>query len=311
MATSGSTSFNLTTNEIAREAFEVLQMATEGEDYTGSEYVSARRSLNLMLATWQAQGIHLWTYTEVTLFLVAGQQAYILESSNATNEHTRTVLTSAAVDTDVTVTLDDVTDLADGWFIGIMKNDNNLFWTTVNGAPVGNDVTLTDALDGDAAADQEVFFYETGVAPVERVLNIRRTDGFINETPLNHISHQEFFDLPTKTATGGLSEAYYDRQRDNGVLYLWAVPADSQQLVKLTSERRLEDFVDTDDDPDFPKYWLEAAIFNLAVRLAIKFRVPDEIYQRVEKLAEDTLSQALSFDVEITDFSVSLNRETR
>lgn len=309
MATSGSTSFNLTCNGIIREAFDLLEMATEGEDYTAEEYVRARRSLNLMLATWQAQGIHLWTYTEATLFLEADVQSYILENVKATNRELRTALTSAAVDTDTTVTLDSVSELADMWVIGIMKDDNNLFWTTVNGAPTGNVVTLTDALDGDAAAGNTVFYYETGVAPIERVLEMRRSDGFVNDTPIDQVSHQEFFDLPFKTATGGLSQAYYDRQRGNGVLYIWPVPDNSLQLVRLTTERRLEDFVDTDDDPDIPKYWLEAMVTNLARRLGVKFRVPKDVLVEVKEMAVDALDLALSFDVEVTDISVSLNRE--
>ena len=217
MATSGSTSFNLTTNEIIREAFDSLEMATEGEDFSGEEYTRARRSLNMMLATWQGQGIHLWTYTEATLFLEAGVSSYILENVRATNRHLKTALTTAAVSTATTVTLDSVSELADGWSIGIMKDDSNLFWATVVGAPAGNVVTFTPALDGDAAAENVVFYYEAGVAAVERVLNIRRVDGFVNDTPVRQASHQEFFDLPFKTSEGNVSEAYYDRQRGNGV----------------------------------------------------------------------------------------------
>lgn len=311
MATSGSTTFNLTANEIIRESFDVLEMGIEGEDETSESFQRAIRSLNMMLATWQGQEIHLWTYTEVTLFLEAGVSSYILENVQATNREIRTALTTAAVDTDTTVTLDSVSELADTWSIGILKDDNNFFWTTVNGAPVGNVVTLTDALDGDAAADNVVYYYETGVAPVERVLNIRRVNGFTNDTPVQQVSHQEFFDLPSKESEGSVSEAYYDRQRDNGVLHIWATPANSLELMRLTTERRLEDFVATDDDPDIPKYWLEALIYNLALRLATKFRVPEAIYNRVEKMAENTLSIALSFDVEITDLSVAMDRQVR
>ncbi|MGB2264778.1 MAG: hypothetical protein ACPH3C_06300, partial [Glaciecola sp.] len=69
--TSGSTSFRLLTYDIVKEAFTYCGIAldTEGEALTAGYLSEGKRSLNTMIATWQAQGIHLWTYQEGYLFL--------------------------------------------------------------------------------------------------------------------------------------------------------------------------------------------------------------------------------------------------
>jgi hypothetical protein len=74
MSTSGVTSYNPTIAEIIDEAYERAGIQT----MTGHEYITARRSLNLLTLEWANRGINLWTLDEETLPLTAGVSSYTL-----------------------------------------------------------------------------------------------------------------------------------------------------------------------------------------------------------------------------------------
>lgn len=310
--TSGDTSFRLLAIDLLNEAYSILQMGTEGEDLTPEMFAQGFRTMNMMVATWQAQGIHLWSYDDATLFLEAGKESYVLENSNCTNRFLETTSTTATTISGTTIDLTSVDELFDDWFIGFLTPTGSIFWTTVATSGItGNTVTVNDAFTEVLPIGTTVFYYETKVRPVERVLGLRRASLVGNDVPINLISRQEYFDLPSKKSVGLAAEGYYSRELPRGILYLWQVPENSCSLIKVEYERKLEDFVNNDDCPDFPKYWMEALAYNLAKRLAIKYRIPPIIKQDVDLMAMETLNQALNFDQEVTDISISLNREVR
>jgi len=65
MATSGTTNFNLSIDELVEEAFERCGM----EMTTQHHLKTARRSLNLMFLDWANRGLNLWTIEEVVVSL--------------------------------------------------------------------------------------------------------------------------------------------------------------------------------------------------------------------------------------------------
>jgi hypothetical protein len=75
MATSGTATFNLDINEIIEEAYE---RAGLGRAFSGSDYRTARRSLNLLAQDFANRGINLWTIEEATLSLTSGTGTYTL-----------------------------------------------------------------------------------------------------------------------------------------------------------------------------------------------------------------------------------------
>ena len=76
MATSGTTSFAPTLDDIVEEAFE----RAGREPRSGYDFRTARRSLNLLLADWANRGVNLWTVDSDEEVLVAGQAEYVLPS---------------------------------------------------------------------------------------------------------------------------------------------------------------------------------------------------------------------------------------
>ena len=70
MATSGTTDFNLSIDDLVEEAFERCGMRMTA----GYQLSSARRSLNLLFLDWASRGLNLWTIEEATEALVAGSR---------------------------------------------------------------------------------------------------------------------------------------------------------------------------------------------------------------------------------------------
>lgn len=111
-----------------------------------------------------------------------------------------------------------------------------------------------------------------------RVLSARRRMQGI-DTPLGMFSNQEYFDQPNKTSSPSVPvNFYYDPQRSAGTLYLWPAPsaqAASQYDLHLTVLRRMADMDANTNDLDMPQEWLEAVVYNLALRLMPQYPVND------------------------------------
>ena len=74
MATSNTTAFNLTLEEIVEEAYDRIGMRVS----TGYDYRTARRSMDLLFIEWQNRGINFWTLEERSTSLSAGTATYTL-----------------------------------------------------------------------------------------------------------------------------------------------------------------------------------------------------------------------------------------
>ena len=75
MATSGTTSFDLTIEEIIAESYERCGLYVR----SGYDLKTSRRSLNLLFAEWANRGLNLWTIEQRTKTLTAGTSSYDLD----------------------------------------------------------------------------------------------------------------------------------------------------------------------------------------------------------------------------------------
>ena len=76
MATSGTTAFNLSIDEIIDEAYNRVGIRPN----SGNDMRRARRNLNILFADWGNRGVHLWKVELDETQLVAGQAAYTVNS---------------------------------------------------------------------------------------------------------------------------------------------------------------------------------------------------------------------------------------
>ena len=77
MATSGTTTFDLSIDDLIEEAFERCGMRPT----SGYQLTSARRSLNLLFLDWANRGLNLWTIEQASIPLTAGVYEIALDES--------------------------------------------------------------------------------------------------------------------------------------------------------------------------------------------------------------------------------------
>ena len=102
MATSGTTAFDLSIDDIIEEAYERCGLQTN----SGYDLKKARNSLNILFSEWGNRGVHLWKVEKQTQVLTAGTATYTTPTS--TNDVLEAYISTAASPgtnvTDVTIT---------------------------------------------------------------------------------------------------------------------------------------------------------------------------------------------------------------
>jgi hypothetical protein len=316
MATSGTYTLSLTLNEVVSEALELIQAVGDGETLSGDHIDRGRRSLNNMLKEWQTQGIHLWTYTEGSLFLAVGQEEYDfrLPTTRAVNTffETTTAANTAALAT--TLTVASAANLTVGDSIGIIQSDTNLFWTTIETIS-GTTVTIPSpgiTLATTSGAAVRNYRSTETLIPISRMLDVRRKEGTDYEIPIVFESRKDYFNLPNKGQTGTVIQAYYSRQdvagETSGILYLWNSPSSSLPIVNFTYERKLQVMVNAADTLDVPDYAHDAIIYNLARKLIPKFGCGRDLASFIVGEAESYKNNMLAFDSALYPISIEMKR---
>jgi hypothetical protein len=163
----------------------------------------------------------------------------------------------------VTVASDD--GMTDGDRIGVELDDGTRQWTTINGTPAANVVTLTATLTDDVAVGATIYTYTSRPQRPLRVIHARRRSTYTgSDVPIDIEAHKEYFDQPSKSSSGSMNFVYYKPELTSGRLYVWQRPNSVEELLGLTVERSLADMDNTDDDPDFPIEWQLPLVMNLA-----------------------------------------------
>lgn len=135
-----------------------------------------------------------------------------------------------------------------------------------------------------------------------RVMSVRRkiTSGGY-ETPLTEWSRQQYFDQPNKATDSVPTAFYYDPQRATGTLYIWpraSAATASAQTLQVTYARRIEDFDNSNDDPDLPQEWLLALSYGLAEQLALKYGIRADLRQEITARAAEYKARIEAWDTE-------------
>lgn len=322
MASSGVVTFRLNRDQIINQALlQVGGIDPESGTPTATQVSNAAFALNLMVKTLETKGLQLWERKYGVVFTQKNQGVYVLGSPGPAGDHAtltsnllgvggfiKTTLSVAAVTASATVTLSTITSsttpgiaavsIASTYNIGIQLDNGSIQWTTVNGAPAGNVITLTNILTGAAAAGNLVYSYQTKLIRPLRILDSFYRQQAGNDVPVRIISRDEYNRFGLKTSPGTSIQLYYDPQVNSGFLSLYPVPADSLGLLFIEFQKPIEDFVASTDDFDLPQEWGEALVWNLALRLIPSYRTPELTAARIERLAGQFLKQVTDWDQE-------------
>lgn len=141
----------------------------------------------------------------------------------------------------------------------------------------------------------------TLAADCKRVLSVRRRTSSI-DTPLNKLSREEYFDTPSKAATGMPVNWYADDQRTATTLYIWPTASTTtaaSTTLYYTYVRIIEDVDALTNEADVPQEWFETVVYNLAVRLGPKFGASGNAnWQEVKEQAAILYANLTAFDQE-------------
>lgn len=298
MATSGSIDFSMTRNDIISSAFRKLGLYAEGEEPTNQQITDAALDLNMMVKHWKTDGINLWCYENITLFPVIGQESYTLGTAKATTSYNQTTVATAASSGASSIELTATTGAADTYNIGIELDGGSLQWTTISGALSGSTATLADTLTDDVAAGNRIYIYQTTANRPMRVLGARWEQSDGTETPLTESSRHDYENLANKDSQGNPTQFYYNPKRDDGVIYIWQTFDSVREVVHLTTQRSIEDFDLSTDNPDFPQEWYLPLVYNLAAIVADDYYIPEQKLNRIIAMADGLYDKVSGYDQE-------------
>jgi len=305
MSTSGSVDFNLTRNQIITNALSLLRVVGAEDTVTSYDMSTGNQFLNMMIKMWQADGVGIWTRTEATLFITNGQATYTLggSSSDRVADVSKSVLTTtsaAAASSATTVTCTTVTGMSASDAFGIVLDSGAIQWTTIVSINTGTKVvTITDALTGAAASGNNVYTYSTKIFRPHDITQIRYRFGEGGpDRILYPMSREDYFNLTNKAVTGPATRYYYDSQLNDAVLYLYPIPTEVKDTLRITYNRGVEDFDNPGDNPDFPQEFLLALSYNLALCMAPLYGKEFMIQQGLGQLAGQYYMMAKQFDID-------------
>lgn len=275
-------------------------------------------SLNAMVKEWEAIGIHVWKESEAILFLQPNQIQYQIGPSSpdfctpivTAASFIQTTSQFSANQGATSITVASQSGISSGNNIGIMMNSNNaLFWTTVNGSPTNNVVTLTAPLPGPANSGNLICAYAAPMLRPLRILNGRRFQfSSLLETPLGSMmSRIDYRELPNKNATGIINQAFYDPQLSTGYMWVWPAPPDSTYAMKFTWMQQIQDFDTAANTSDFPQEWINCLTWNLAEQLLPEYDSAEKRALMITTMAARTLDRLTGWDKEPESIFAGVN----
>lgn len=302
MATSGSTDFLATRDDIITEALEQMGVLAEGQTPSADQLTSMSRTLNMLVKAWQGEGLNLFAVQKMYVYLEKEKSEYSLAASSIDHcalEYNRTTTTAAAIATDTTIEVTSITGISASDSIGVELSDGTMQWNVVNGAPTGTTITLTTALSGAVSSGATVYTYTTKANRPMKIMNVMLTDAVSEQdTPIWTMSRQEYVELPSKTTDGAVNQVYYDPQVAAGSLFVWPQSDTVNKYLTLWVQRSLEDFDAATDDADFPQEWYLPLALGLAAVSCTKYGVPRFERTYIGQLAQHYKTIAESFDAE-------------
>lgn len=299
MSVSGTNTFLQTRNDIINRAYRIIGIKTRGRSLTAEEINEASEALNLYVKGLKSEGVYLWKYAEGTLFLKVGQESYILDgtTTNATESFAQTTTNASATSGATAIVVTSATGFTTGYYVGVMQNDGDIFWTTVSSV-AGTTINLTDALTNNVSNKATVYVYQTKITRPEAITSARRRDSSNYDTPLNELARNDYFNLAQKTVIGQPTQFYYDKQLSSGIFYLYQAPNDATNTIKFTFQKMFFDFNTGNDNPDFPIEWAETLAFGLASRLSYDFSIDKTKSEQIKRTYDEMLRNLKGYDRE-------------
>lgn len=297
MALSGTYTFNLNKNQIITRALQLINVLDLNATLSEEDRAYASDYLNMYIKFKEGTGMTMWKRRQAYLFPAQNTHIYSLGSTgdHATNSYVSSTVSNLS---STTLTVASATGFVDEMNIGIELDDGSRFWTTIDGTPVGNVITLASAPGSSSSSTSNtVVAYSSKINRPLRVLRGTSLDLKNNqtETTMMPLSYDEYFNQPVKNTQSRPNNFYYDRVLNssspyNGTIYIFPEPNDVSQIITFTYHDSLQDILDATDHADFPQEWLLPLVFQVAVILAYGYGKFAEL-QQLKPQADEFMAQ--------------------
>lgn len=126
-------------------------------------------------------------------------------------------------------------------------------------------------------------------------------------------SRYDYNRLPTNS-TGNPVHWTFNPNLENGTLSIWPAPdagAVASKTIVVVYQKEFDGFVSSTDTPDFPSYWTDAIIYELAVNISPEYGVPLQDRQQLKMEAKAYLDQAQGYGDEETSLFIQPERRMK
>jgi hypothetical protein len=308
MTTSNVQSWNPTRDQFLKRVLRLVHAYPATGNPRPEQLIDAKFAFNAMLKSLQVDNL-LWLRQEGTLFLNEGQVVYNLAPrtysgfSHCATDYIQTTLNGALAIGASSATLDSVTGITTGDYIGI-ENDNGIIeWFT--GTVSGFAVALSGTI-GVACSDGNLVYSHTLASQIKRpnmIEDARRkyydsTADEGTEIPIDLISNNDYSSIPSKTIQGKVLQAYYDPQLVCGKLYVWPTADYCGDKLIIAIYRPVDDLLADTETIDAPTEWIEPMTYMLADRIAPEYQLALQERAFLKQEAQMAYNRILSFNRE-------------
>lgn len=309
MATSGTTSFSSTRNQLLTDALYDAGIVAIGQAIDDDIMAFAARKLNMMLKAWQADGLHLWKLRETTLFLEEDDNTYTLGPSgqHATESYTETAIKTTAVAGATSIDVDSTTGMTASDYICIILDSGDAHWTTISSITDSDTVVIASGIPtGDSAAvDNVVYFYTTKAPRPLAITDAVLRDIDDNDIPVTLISRSEYYNFGDKTTTGTTpTQFWFNPSLTNANLKVYPTPSNGKYRLVYTGEYQIEDVTSANNDFDCPQEWLLAIQTNVAVLLTPSYGSNSTEFKKLKLIADEEKERVMGWDKEKTSMFI-------
>lgn len=296
---SSSTNFYLTRNGVINSSLRLLNVYGQDQSPSSDDYNLCANFLNMLIKYWQCDGINIISRHTAYLFLTPSENTYTLSNTgdHCTEEYFQTTISSDEASSQTVLSVTSTDDMTIGDYIGIVLDDNTLFWSTI-ASKTSSTVTIAAAITSAASADNLVFNYTTKIdRPLEVYYAYRRDLSNNNDSQLRLISSFDYDNLYDKTMSGIPSQFSYDPKIDSGQLKIWQTPSDVSWLIGFSYKKMIDDYDSASSTSEFPNEWLLALVYSLAYYIAPIYGKMEE-QQMIQAVAEGMYQKVLAFNQE-------------
>lgn len=312
MSTSGTTTFSQARDSLVLDA--LVDAGIIGVGYVPDSNTTefAQRTLNLMLKSWTAEGLHLWKIKDFTLFLEKSDNTYLLGPSGdnwTIDTIISTQIKTAATSGATSIDIDSTTGITAGDYIGVEVDDGTMHWTTVDSVTDSDTLVLTTGIDDDSAVDNRVFAYTTKASRPTALHDLRVKYEDNSERPVNLISRNEYGNFSVKTDIGDPVNFYFQPTLTNSTLKCYVAPSRGTDRLVGSAEFHIEDLTTANHDFDCPQEWLLPIRLNLGVLLMPAASAGSTEYKILKSLAQEYKDMVLGWDREQSSSFIEPNTQ--